>query len=249
MRNIIMVIDDDPMMRETMELFLKDKYDVIGMQDAYLALDYLDMKAVDLILLDIRLPEISGIVAYDMIRKTKFGKEVPVIFLTGLSDRNTVMECLQKGASNYIVKPVEKDILRDRVRRYMKAEKLSYRPLLLLVSESDEIYDMKSSLQEEYQLAIVPSVPLALQFVEMNKPEVILADFNLAVLNGLNFIAEARKRAIEPGFGAVIRYDDLDSDKRITASTQRAFCVRKDCDCEELKDRLRQAYKGSVFAS
>lgn len=248
MRKLIMVIDDDPMMRGTMELFLKDRYDVLGMQNAQLALDYLDMKAVDMVLLDIRLPEISGIVAYDMIRKTRYGKEVPVIFLTGLSDRNTVTECLQKGASNYIVKPVEKDILLDRVRRYMKAEKLEYRPLLLLVSEGNDIYDIKAFLQEEYQLAIVPSVPLALQFVEMNKPEVVLADYDLTVLNGVNFIGEARKRAIEPGFGAVIRYESLDADKRITASTQRAFCVKKDCDVEVLKERLRQAHKGSNFA-
>lgn len=249
MRNLIMVIDDDPMMRETMELFLKDKYDVIGMQEAREALDYLQTKPVDMVLLDIRLPEISGIVAYDMIRRTKYGADVPVIFLSGLSDRNTVLECLQKGASNYVIKPVKKEILCDMVRKYIKKEKLSCRPLLLTVSENDDISEIKEVIQEEFRLAMVSSVAAALQFLEQNKPEVILADYDLRVLNGLKFVAEARKRALDSGFGVVIRYKELDAEKRIAASTQRALCIQKDSPADELMDRLRQAYKGSTFAS
>lgn len=248
MKRLVMVIDDDPMMRETMELFLKDEYDVIGMQEAREALDYLEKKKVDMILLDIRLPEISGIVAFDMIRKTKYGADVPVIFLSGLSDRNTVIECLQKGASNYVIKPVQKGILLDMVRKNMQSDKLSHRPLLLIVSESDDITELKFALKEEYQLAVVPSVPLALQFVEKNKPEIILTDYNLTFLNGLNLIAEARKRAAEPGFGAVIRYEELDAEKKIRASTQRALCIGKNEKIQYLMERLRQAHRGSVFA-
>ncbi len=245
----ILVVDDDPMMRDTMALFLQDQYEVVGVGEPQKALDYVTQNKVDMILLDIRLPEISGLVTYDLIRRTENGKDVPIIYLTGLSDRQTVTECLKKGASNFIVKPVEKDVLLERIQRYMHNEKLDYRPLLLIVTERTDVLEMKLFLQEEFQIAIVPNVALALDFLENNKPEVIMSDLEFTILNGITFFREARKRASAPGFGAVLMYETLDSDNQIAALGQKAICVPRSSSMEKIKEKIWQAHNGSSFSS
>lgn len=85
-----------------------------------IALSYLNRNKPDLILLDYLMPGIDGRKTLEMIRSTEGLEDIPVIFLTGVSDKNTVMECINLKPEGYILKPVNKDELIEKVDKVLK---------------------------------------------------------------------------------------------------------------------------------
>lgn len=114
----ILVIDDDPALLEQAELILEDSYQVSLATSGQMALSYLKQgNSTDLILLDILMPEMDGYETMAEIRKLPGCQDTPIIFLTGLSDSESELRCLDSGAVDYITKPFDVRILRARIER------------------------------------------------------------------------------------------------------------------------------------
>ncbi len=86
------------------------------------ALRYLEKEKPDLILLDIRMVPKDGIETLRDIRAMKNRADIPVIMLTGMEDKNFVLESAQLGIRDYVLKPFVDDDLISRIHRVLKPD-------------------------------------------------------------------------------------------------------------------------------
>ncbi len=113
MQKRILVVDDDTMNLMRTKLILGEDYDVIFASSGMEALDTLKNEEVDLVLLDIEMPELNGIETFR--RMKDFAAEVPVIFLTASGLEDDVINAIRLGAVNYLKKPFRPQELKKRV--------------------------------------------------------------------------------------------------------------------------------------
>lgn len=103
----IMVVDDSEVMLTLAKSWLSDKYDVTLANSGTMAIKYLSLDRPDLILLDYEMPIVSGKTIFEMIRSEADFASIPVIFLTGQNDKQTIMEVLELKPEGYLLKSME----------------------------------------------------------------------------------------------------------------------------------------------
>lgn len=112
----IIVVDDMVTNLKTVRAILEDEYKVTMLKSGEQVLRYLNQnKEPDLFLMDIDMPGLDGIETVIRIQE-EFDPDIPVVFLSALSDRSTVMRCRQVGAKDYIVKPFKAVYVQERIR-------------------------------------------------------------------------------------------------------------------------------------
>lgn len=123
-------MDDESLSRLLMDRLLKrDGHDVIFAANGTEALQQFIDKKPDLIFLDVMMGDISG---YDVARQIKqidANNYVPIIFLTSLSDRESLIQCLESGGDDFITKPFQYEILKAKVRAALRTRN-AYKKLL-----------------------------------------------------------------------------------------------------------------------
>ncbi len=101
---VILFVDDDPVIQKLLETHLqRSKFDTLHAMSGYNALSILDKKHVDLIVLDIDMPQMDGFQTLQNLRTRD--SSIPVIFLSCLDSENLKTKGLELGADDYIVKP------------------------------------------------------------------------------------------------------------------------------------------------
>ena len=114
----VLVIDDEVGPRESIRILLKEKYRVLCADRVDAGIELLQQERPDLIIMDIRMPEKSGIEGLEEIRK--IDTALPVIMLTGFGDLSTAQQALRHGASDYLTKPFDVIEMTEAVRRNLK---------------------------------------------------------------------------------------------------------------------------------
>ena len=120
MQKRILVVDDDKMNLRRTSLILEKQYDVLWAESGQEALDKLKGEKVDLILMDIAMPGMNGIEAFERIKES--GMDIPVIFLTASGHEDNVMTAIRMGAANYLKKPYTLPNLLARVEKEFEKE-------------------------------------------------------------------------------------------------------------------------------
>ena len=118
----IYIIDDDPDLREVLTVALETKYQVKPFATATSGIDALRDDPPDLILLDIGLPDISGIDALREIKKLQ--PSALVIMVTASNDINAAISSMKLGASDYLIKPINLDALEASVQNALERIRL-----------------------------------------------------------------------------------------------------------------------------
>ena len=109
----ILVVDDEPKMLDAVSSFLQAKgYDVRTATSGQEALDIFDHAPIDFVILDLMLPDICGEAVCQRLRKKS---RVPIIMLTAKSTEEDMLEGLNIGADDYIVKPFSLKVLLTRI--------------------------------------------------------------------------------------------------------------------------------------
>ena len=146
-RSRILIVDDDISMLEQLEQILGREYIVSLAASGSQALNYLNTgNWVDLILLDILMPEANGYEVMTEIRKIPRYKKTPVIFLTSLNDAESEVKGLLQGA-DYITKPCIPAVLRGRIDRLLR---------LVVCLDREKLEQLPQSLSEtEYFAAVL----------------------------------------------------------------------------------------------
>ena len=116
-RKHVLVVDDNAMMLKMIKEHLHDQYDVATAASGRVALKFLERKKTDLILLDYEMPDESGPAVLEKLRASETTKNIPVIFLTGVTDTNKIMEALALKPQNYLLKPVDREKLLDIIAK------------------------------------------------------------------------------------------------------------------------------------
>ena len=93
----ILVVDDNPMMLKLIKEHLHEKYDVATAVSGRVALKFLERRTTDLILLDYIMPEENGLSILEKLRAKEATKDIPVIFLTGVTERKKIKEADRKS--------------------------------------------------------------------------------------------------------------------------------------------------------
>ncbi len=111
----ILVVDDDVRMLKLIKRYLDTDYDIATAVNGTVALRFLMTKKTDLILLDYEMPEMTGPEVLEKIRENEKTKDIPVIFLTGASERRKINKALSLKPEGYLLKPIERDALVTKI--------------------------------------------------------------------------------------------------------------------------------------
>jgi two-component system response regulator PilR (NtrC family) len=126
----VLVVDDEASMRDMLRIVLRrDGYEVAVARNGTEALAWLQREPVDLLLSDIRMPDISGV---DVLRAAKeLNRDLIAIMMTAFASTDTAVEALRLGASDYFTKPFSMDELRLKVRQHLDSRRLRQENVLL----------------------------------------------------------------------------------------------------------------------
>lgn len=120
----LLIVDDDNMNCVMAEYALSKDYEVFAVNSGSAALYFLENEPVDLILMDIEMPEMSGKEVASKIKENPKWSKIPIIFLTADSDPKTEAECLSWGADDFITKPFVPLVMNTRVSRILEVYEL-----------------------------------------------------------------------------------------------------------------------------
>ena len=115
----ILVIDDQNTVLRVMERMLSDEYQVITAGSGEEGLHLAKHKMPDLILLDMVMPEMSGVEVCQHLAGDPLTRKIPVIFVTSMDDRHNEESGFKAGAVDYISKPPSPGIVKARVRVHL----------------------------------------------------------------------------------------------------------------------------------
>ena len=118
----IMVIDDDTVMLRMIREHLRDHYEVVIVTSGTLALKYLETKTADLILLDYEMPEESGPEVLQKLHDNPNTNKIPVLFLTGVTEKSKIAKALVLKPQGYLLKPIDRNKLFAAIEKQLGKE-------------------------------------------------------------------------------------------------------------------------------
>ena len=114
-KHSILLVDDDPVCLRTMMSWLQTFYQVAVAKSGAACLSFLGKTKPDLILLDYEMPVCNGLQTLEMIRNEPEYAEIPVVFLTGVSDTEKVKEAIKLKPQGYILKNTDRIEFLDKI--------------------------------------------------------------------------------------------------------------------------------------
>ena len=152
----LLVVDDELGARQSLEVILEDDYRVLSAMNGPEALEILQREAIDLVLLDVNMPDMDGLEVLEKIKEQDDGTDV--IMVSALNLARQAADAIKSGAYDYITKPYEPEDILSTVNRVISKQRL-HRELDLLrreVEESrgfDEIVSQNKGMLEIFQLS------------------------------------------------------------------------------------------------
>lgn len=118
-RNIL-VVDDSPLVLRNVKRLLKERYHVTMVESGRQAISYMEKKKPDLVLLDYEMPGWDGKKTLEVMRQHPDLADIPVVFLTGIFEREHIMSVLQLNPAGYLLKPTEQEKLIETIEKAIR---------------------------------------------------------------------------------------------------------------------------------
>lgn len=116
----VLIVDDESMSRAVLEAILEPVFQCELVTSGYEAIAYCKEHDVDLVLLDMNMPEFDGLAVCTALREDERTQLIPVIFVTATLDATSENTCWEVGASDFVVKPVNASTLIHRVKTHIQ---------------------------------------------------------------------------------------------------------------------------------
>ncbi|MDR1470696.1 MAG: response regulator [Spirochaetaceae bacterium] len=116
----VLIVDDNLLTLKQLEAHLSQRYEVMLAKSGKIAIEICKTVVPDLILLDVRMPEMDGFETLKELQKNAKLEFIPVLFLTGSNDTMTEIKCLELGAMDFITKPANRSILLHRIELHLQ---------------------------------------------------------------------------------------------------------------------------------
>lgn len=164
----VLVVDDNPSNRDLLSRRLQRQgHTVLLAEDGAQALATIQQEVVDLVLLDLMMPGVSGYEVLVSLKSDIRFRELPVIMISALSELDSIVRCIEAGAEDYLTKPFDATLLRARVGSSLDKKHLRDRE-----REMVEALRMEKERSENLLLNILPQAIVA----RLNGGETIIAD-------------------------------------------------------------------------
>ena len=111
----ILIVDDDMAHRTMLRILLNYEYQIFEADDGSTAIEKVKHRPFDLVIMDERMPKVSGLEALDMIKKLR--PAVPVVMMTAYQSQGTAAKARAKGAFDYLGKPFDFDNLKHTIEK------------------------------------------------------------------------------------------------------------------------------------
>ena len=155
----ILIVDDNPTNLEILSNYLiQSGYAVFVKKSGLKALESLEMHRPDIILLDVVMPEIDGFETCRRLKENDLTKDIPVIFMTALSDIDDKVRGLQLGAVDYITKPFHQEEVLERVNTHLTIKNLQQK-LQKKNTELQSALDRERRIISDLRLSLSLALP------------------------------------------------------------------------------------------
>ncbi len=191
-RPVILVIDDEPGILECFALIFEPDYEVLRAPNGSTAMAILQSRPVDLILLDLGLPDINGLVLLRQIRTVD--AKIPVIVVTIIDRARTALDALRLGADDYVTKPFEEEDLLLRVRGLLSELGLRSPRILLLEPDLGVRATITVALERECLVTAVASPGVAAHELGSWMPDLVIVDAKAAAGDDTGLLMTLRRQ-------------------------------------------------------
>jgi DNA-binding response OmpR family regulator len=193
MARTILVVEDEPTLRETLvEALEADGFRVTAAGDGRAALEHFRADHPDLVLLDLMLPEVSGI---DVCRIIRAESQVPIIMLTARGSEVDKVVGLELGADDYVTKPFSLRELSARIRAvFRRGEQAAATSMPPIIDLGDVQVDLAGHriLRGGEEVPVKPKVFELLAFLIRHAGQVVTRDQLLELVWGYDYAGETR---------------------------------------------------------
>ncbi|MCF4969268.1 sensor histidine kinase [Nostoc sp. CMAA1605] len=153
--NLILVVDDTLTNLEIISVALIDSgFTVITAINGEQAIQQIESRLPDLILLDVMMPRMDGFETCQKIKANPLTQDIPVIFMTGITDTDSKVKALNLGAIDYITKPFQKEEVLARIQTHLQLRNLN-KNLEKIVAERTAKLDRTLRELQEFQVQLV----------------------------------------------------------------------------------------------
>ena len=177
MKKRILIVDDDIMTLKILKKYLEETYDVVTENAGYRFIEKMDSYDADLILLDIEMPVVNGLQAFEELIRNPQLKDTPVLFLSGVSNPNLVRELIGKGAAGYLVKTIPKSELLSRIEKVFNegSKREEIREILILDNDVENLKTMRDILiDNQYKVKVVRTSVDAVDYIRGHHPSLFI---------------------------------------------------------------------------
>lgn len=107
-KRTILIVDDSPVVLRNLKEVLEERYEVLLATSGAMAIDRVKQYQLDAVLLDYEMPIMDGKEAFSRIKELPEGQDIPVIFLTGVTDTDRIVDVLKQKPAGYVLKPPDR---------------------------------------------------------------------------------------------------------------------------------------------
>lgn len=237
----VLVVDHDPDVADLIETFLRKRgYDVVKALSAAEARKLVAEAKPVLITLDVMLDDVDGFELLQQLKDDPTLGEVPIVVLSIVCDEG---KSLRLGAADYIEKPIDQKRLAKVVNDLIGA-KVS--PVALVVDDDRHIVDALSRILRSKGFAVAQAYDgrEAMKAIEQSKPDLILLDLRMPVMDGYQVIQEVKSHDATKDIPIVVMTAHRIDHERIDILKLAAEHVSKPFSAEALVERVEQVLGG-----
>ncbi|NCB93949.1 MAG: response regulator [Clostridia bacterium] len=149
-KKVLLVADDDEMNRKVIHRFLKDTYEVVEAQDGEEALQLLNERSIDAVLLDIIMPKVDGLEVLKSVRQNIRFDNVGILVATSTKEK-TERAALSLGADDIVAKPYDPIVIKKRLENILLMKEVKIEKEML---QSDDVSSYKRAEMKKYSAQI-----------------------------------------------------------------------------------------------
>ncbi len=243
----ILIVDDVPINRMLLEKLLgKCGYTTLSAENGKQALNLLEKESIDLVLLDVMMPEMSGLEVLKRMREEKRTEEVPVIFITAVNESGMREKGFELGAVDYITKPIDNEEVRVRVKTHLQLNairKSLEKKNAELKRVNKELKEAHAQLLQREKLASIGQLAAGIAH-EINNP----AGFVFSNLNSLQEYTEDFIKILKE-YEELLSVCKSKGDEELLSLAQRVERVKEELDVdlllEDIKDAISESLEGA----
>jgi putative two-component system response regulator len=146
MQKTIFVVDDSDTNLAIAKEVLKEYYRVMTMPSSAKMFALLEKITPDLILLDIEMPEMDGFESLQLLKSNDVHSDIPVIFLTSMSDASIEARGFEMGVIDFIIKPFSAPVLINRIKTHLNIDELIRERTTQLLKKTDQLQKMQNGI-------------------------------------------------------------------------------------------------------